>query len=88
FFCNLKPEQAFKLNLTDQEIRDWGELYSLFNVAELILKSAYVRTESRGGHYRSDFPETSEAWRVHTIVQANQWSTAPVKDTSAPLPSL
>ncbi|BAU11391.1 L-aspartate oxidase [Leptolyngbya sp. NIES-3755] len=87
-FCNLKPEEAFKLDLSAEEIRDWGELYNLFEVAELILKSAHLRTESRGGHYRSDFPKTSEAWRVHTIVQADRWSTAPVKDISAPLPSL
>ncbi|MGG6267582.1 L-aspartate oxidase [Leptolyngbya sp. AN03gr2] len=86
--CNLKPEQSFKLDLAAEEIRDWGELYNLFEVAELILKSAHFRTESRGGHYRSDFPKTSEAWRVHTIVQGDRWSTAPVKDISVPLPNL
>lgn len=85
--CNLKPRQSFKLNLPDQEIRAWGELYNLFDIAELILKSAVMRTESRGGHYRSDFPQTSEAWRVHTIVERDRWSTAPVIDISAPLPS-
>lgn len=85
--CNLKPEQSFKLKLSDEELRDWGEVYNLFDVAELILKSAAMRQESRGGHYRSDFPNTSEAWRVHTIVERDRWSTAPVKDISAPLPN-
>ena len=28
--------------------------------AELIVSSAYNREESRGGHYRSDFPEPGE----------------------------
>lgn len=84
---SLKPEQAFKLNLSEHDIRCWGELYNLFDIAELILRSAALRTESRGGHYRSDFPQTSEAWRVHTIVERNQWTTAPVKDISAPLPN-
>ncbi|MBW4442865.1 MAG: L-aspartate oxidase [Plectolyngbya sp. WJT66-NPBG17] len=87
FLLNLKPEEAFKLNLSDHEIRCWGELYNLFDVAELILRSAELRTESRGGHYRSDFPQTSETWLVHTIVNGNQWTTAPVKDISAPLPN-
>lgn len=85
--CNLKAEQSFKLNLTEEELRDWGELYNLFDVAALILKSAAMRQESRGGHYRSDFPNPSETWRVHTIVERDRWSTAPVKDISAPLPN-
>jgi len=36
------------------------ELRSLLNTAELIVKSAIVRKESRGAHYREDCPETSE----------------------------
>jgi L-aspartate oxidase len=31
--------------------------------AGLIVKSAQARHESRGGHYRSDFPETGEPHR-------------------------
>ncbi|MER3434576.1 MAG: L-aspartate oxidase [Leptolyngbya sp. ERB_1_1] len=84
---NLKPEQSFKLNVSEQDLRGWGELYNLFDVADLILKSAHMRTESRGGHYRSDFPQTSDEWRVHTIVKGNEWTIAPVKDISAPLPN-
>jgi L-aspartate oxidase len=36
-------------------------------VATLITKAALWREESRGGHFRNDFPETKEDWRVHTI---------------------
>lgn len=32
-------------------------------VAEALLRGARERTESRGAHFRSDYPEKSEAWR-------------------------
>jgi L-aspartate oxidase len=31
--------------------------------------SALLREESRGGHFRSDFPESRESWRVHSVLQ-------------------
>ncbi|MBI2865337.1 MAG: FAD-dependent oxidoreductase [Chloroflexi bacterium] len=38
-------------------------LHSMATVAELIARSALARTESRGGHYRSDHPaEDDEQW--------------------------
>jgi L-aspartate oxidase len=76
---HLKPQQAVKLQVSAAELRDWGELYNLLDVAHLILKSAHLRTESRGGHYRSDFPSTLEEWQVHTIVKSNEWSVAPIR---------
>ncbi|MCW5961315.1 MAG: L-aspartate oxidase [Pyrinomonadaceae bacterium] len=36
-------------------------------VATLITRAALWREESRGGHFRTDFPETLENWRVHSI---------------------
>jgi L-aspartate oxidase len=57
-------------------IRAWSELRNLLDVAELLLKSAAFRTESRGGHYRSDYPETVTDWTVHTLVQRSQTGPA------------
>lgn len=37
--------------------QDWLSLASQVSAAELIVASARERTESRGAHYRSDFPE-------------------------------
>jgi L-aspartate oxidase len=39
-------------------------------VAGVIARSALRREESRGGHYRLDFPTRDDAlWRVHSIIQ-------------------
>jgi L-aspartate oxidase len=36
-------------------------------LATLVAKAALWREESRGGHYRTDFPEQREEFRVHSI---------------------
>jgi L-aspartate oxidase len=54
-------------------IRAWGELANLYDIAWLILNSAAFRTESRGGHFRQDYPATSSEWQVHTVVAGDRW---------------
>jgi L-aspartate oxidase len=41
------------------------ELQNLLTIARLMIASALEREESRGTHYRSDFPEPDERWRRH-----------------------
>ena len=36
-------------------------------LALLVARAALWREESRGGHFRSDYPEQHEEWRVHSI---------------------
>jgi L-aspartate oxidase len=50
----------------------------LLDIGYLILKSAVFRTESRGGHYRLDYPQTDSNWAVHTVVTGNHWYTSPI----------
>ena len=46
------------------------ELQSLLDVAETIVASALAREESRGAHYRSDFPKRDDAqWIKHTVAR-------------------
>ncbi len=40
----------------------------MLEVAQMIIVSALHRTESRGAHFREDFPETKSEWLKHTRV--------------------
>lgn len=40
--------------------------------ATLVAAGALARTESRGGHYRTDFPEPDSAWEHHTEMTLDQ----------------
>jgi L-aspartate oxidase len=40
---------------------------NLLDTARLIAEAALLRTESRGGHYRSDFPKPRREWRGRHI---------------------
>lgn len=37
--------------------------------AEMIVKAARMRQESRGAHFRTDYPETDPAWTRHITIQ-------------------
>jgi L-aspartate oxidase len=44
---------------------------NFLNVATLIARSALWREESRGAHFRTDFPvRDDERWRIHSIIRA------------------
>jgi L-aspartate oxidase len=43
------------------------EEQNLVQTAQLIVEGAIRRKESRGGHYRSDFPKAKRAWRGRHI---------------------
>ncbi len=48
---------------------DW-RLAHLLTVGRLIARAAFRREESRGGHYREDFPEPNDArWKLHVVDQ-------------------
>ncbi len=74
FILNLPPARAasFGLKETHQQLWLWGETRNLLDIADLILKSALFRTESRGGHYRQDYPQTEPHWQAHTLVKQDK----------------
>jgi L-aspartate oxidase len=50
-----------KLTSTEPRIESW-EASNLHLLATAIVKSALTRKESRGSHWRSDYPQTSDTW--------------------------
>ena len=43
------------------------ELNNMVLVSKLITKAALDRTESRGAHYRTDYPKQDDGWKKHLI---------------------
>ena len=74
FLFNLPTAQigTFEIETAYQQLALWGETRNLLDIAYLILTSALFRTESRGGHYRQDYPQTDREWQVHTLVTATK----------------
>ena len=67
----------------------WNEAINVVNLAstaELIARSALTREESRGAHYRQDFPEQDPRWLKNIRVKSGsngsaEFSTSPVQFT-------
>jgi len=51
---------------------DGWELQNMLTLARLIVLSALKRTESRGAHYRSDFPSTKQVFKRHITISLKQ----------------
>lgn len=49
--------------------RESHELRNMHLVASLIARAALAREESRGGHYRTDFPDTRPEFQKHSLMQ-------------------
>lgn len=47
-------------------------------MAWLVARCALRREESRGGHFRSDFPEPRPEWRLRQTVSVKGWARLPV----------
>jgi L-aspartate oxidase len=61
--------QQYVLSRQFCDARGW-ELQNMLTVARLIVQSALAREESRGVHFRTDFPATdNEHWQRHLPVR-------------------
>jgi L-aspartate oxidase len=58
---------AWQATLPAPTDRPSHELSNLLTCARLVTEGALMREESRGAHYRSDFPERSQAWHRHIV---------------------
>ncbi|MBD1373158.1 L-aspartate oxidase [Hazenella sp. IB182357] len=59
-----------ELKKLDQEVSEgYLECRNMLITAQVIIKAALLREESRGGHYRYDFPELSPDWsNKHNVI--------------------
>ena len=48
------------------------EVINMVEICILTVKSAILRRESRGAHFRSDFPETKDEWKKSIIFNKNK----------------
>ncbi len=62
---------AWQKSLPQPTDRPSFELSSLVLVGRLIAEAALLREESRGAHFRSDFPWKSPHWQRHIIFKSN-----------------
>jgi succinate dehydrogenase / fumarate reductase, flavoprotein subunit len=76
-------------NIVDQLKASW-EVRSFLLACEAIIRSALIRQESRGAHYRSDFPKLDdEKWKVNIFCrkEGDEMTTSKekVKEVKGPL---
>ncbi len=48
------------------------ETVNMVYLGAAVIKAALAREESRGAHYRKDFPEPEEQWRKHTMLSLGE----------------
>lgn len=58
--------------LSEDGSRELLELRNLALVGQLVAAAAEIRTESRGAHARSDFPETGAEWRRRLVLELRE----------------
>jgi len=61
---------AWQKSLPAPTDRPSNELHNLVLTGRLVTEAALLREESRGAHFRSDFPQSSPQWQHHTIFTA------------------
>lgn len=78
----LKELLQMKEDLKDLKVEDISEyntdlmtaleIINMIEIAILVVKSAILRRESRGSHYRKDYPELNENWQRSIVVNKNK----------------
>lgn len=69
--AKLKDMEVEKDTHFNKGLQDALEVINMINVSILIVESALIRKESRGAHFREDFPETKEEWKKSIVMNKN-----------------
>ncbi|MBU7010828.1 MAG: FAD-binding protein [Theionarchaea archaeon] len=74
--CDLETMSvSTKTLIWNKELVDALEAGFMYTVAVLIANAADYRLESRGSHFRSDYPETDKNWLVNIILEKGEIKT-------------
>jgi len=67
------PKMGVKDNskIYNTNLIEFLEFKNMLELSRLVLKGAISREESRGAHFRSDFPQEDDKFKMHTIVDKN-----------------
>ena len=78
----LRELQAMQKELVNLEVSDKSqyntelltalEVINMVEICILVVKSAILRRESRGAHFRSDFPQSNDAWKRSIVMNKNK----------------
>ncbi len=63
-FKGVRVKSGFKGNL---QLKTAIETGNMIELCEAVIRSAIMRKESRGAHFRTDYPAMAERWRVNII---------------------
>ena len=61
-----------RLYTYNKDLQDALEAEKLLEVALLTAESALIREESRGAHYRDDYPERKEEWKKSILIKKGE----------------
>jgi succinate dehydrogenase / fumarate reductase flavoprotein subunit len=62
------------------------DLRSMFTISKAVTRSALLRTESRGGHTREDFPKADPEWAKKNVVARKRGTSLEL--STEPLPQI
>lgn len=74
----LLGQQAVNSGSYDDDVSGWNETRNIVLIARLVTLAALRREESRGAHYRDDYPNAKHAWRhqqTMTVDMLPGWTT-------------
>ena len=62
-------KKAAKMKATKKTLQPVLETFEMVKLARIIIACAIVRKESRGAHFRSDYPKMNKKWEKNIIVK-------------------
>ncbi len=68
----LKDMRVPDISSYNNDLLDALEITKMLEIAEIVTKSALLREESRGAHYREDFTETKDEWKKSIVFNKNK----------------